>query len=136
MLNTMPAVLHTYFENAVGRLLEHPVEQYILVEYRTGPRKLSELQAFLNHAGQILAQRGWDNVQRHEGMMAACTPEEIAWITEYWNTKTHCRTDLYGAMLLPHDVFAQLSWKGSGSTMQPLTVPSRRVRQANSARRC
>jgi hypothetical protein len=127
MLNPIPTVLHTYFENAVGRLLEHPVEQYVLVEYRTGPRQLSELQAFLNHAGYLLAQRGWDSVQRHEGMMAAFTPEEIAWITEYWYTKTHLPTDLYGAMLLPHDIFALLSWKGSGPTMQPLVIPSRRT---------
>jgi hypothetical protein len=135
MLNHMPAVLHTYFENAVGRLLEHPVEQYISVEYHAGPRQLSELQAFLNHAGQLLAQRGWDNVQRHEGMMAACTPEEVAWITEYWNTQTHRRTYLYGAMLLPHDVFAHLSWKATGSTMQPLTVPNRRANQVSPARK-
>jgi hypothetical protein len=124
MLSPIPTVLHTYFENAVGRLLEHPVEQYVLVEYRTGPRQLSELQAFLNQAGQLLAQRGWDNVQRHEGMMAAFTPAELAWITEYWSSKTHRPTDLYSAMLLPHDIFAQLSWKASGPTMQPLSVLS------------
>lgn len=115
-------MLHTYFENPVGRLLEDPVEQYILVEYRTGPRQLGELQAFLNHAGTLLAQRGWDKLQHHKGVMAAFTPEEITWITNYWSTNKHSATDIYGAMLLPHEVFAQLSWKGNGSTMRPLTV--------------
>jgi hypothetical protein len=118
----MPILLHTYFENPVGRLLEHPVERYIQVEYGTGPRQTGELQAFLNHAGQLLAQHGWDKLQHHEGKMAALTPEEVTSITDYWSTQKHSSTDLYGAMLLPHEVFAQLSWKGKGSTMQPLTV--------------
>ncbi len=124
MLSPVPTLLHTYFENPVGRLLEHPVEHYILVEYSTGPRQLTELQAFLNQAGQLLAQRGWDKLHSHQGMMGAFTQEEIAWITEYWSTKKHHPTDLYGAMLLPHEVFAHLSWKGNGSTMRPLTIPS------------
>jgi hypothetical protein len=117
MINSMPTVLHTYFENAVGRLLEHPVEQYISVEYYTGPRQLDELQSFLNQAGQLLAQRGWDKLRSNKGMMAAFTAEELAWIIEYWSKKTYLPTDLYAAMLLPHDVFARLSWKGTGLTM-------------------
>jgi hypothetical protein len=120
--NPASTSLHTYFENPVGRLLEHPVERYIQVEYRTGPRQTGELQAFLNHAGKLLAQHGWDKLQHHEGKMAALTPEEVTSITDYWSTQKHSSTDLYGAMLLPHEVFAQLSWKGKGSTMQPLTV--------------
>jgi hypothetical protein len=117
-----PTLLHTYFENPVGRLLEHPVEHYIQVEYHTGPRQLGELQAFLNHAGKLLAQRGWDKLQHHEGRMPALTPEEVTLITDYWSNQKHSSTDLYGAMLLPHEVFAQLSWKGKGLTMKPLTV--------------
>jgi hypothetical protein len=50
--------------------------------------------------------------------MTALTTEEVEWLTGYWRTKPQQRTDmLYGALLLPHDVFARLSWKGSsGST--------------------
>lgn len=114
--------LHTYFENPVGRVLEHPVEHYIQVEYRTGPRRLGELQAFLNHAGELLAQHGWDKLQHYEGSMDALTPEEVTAIANYWSTQKHSSTDLYGALLLPHEVFAQLSWKGNGSTMPPLTT--------------
>jgi hypothetical protein len=120
--NPASTLLHTYFENPVGRVLEHPVEHYIQVEYHTGPRKLGELQAFLNHAGELLAQRGWDKLQHHEGKMAALTPEEITLLSTYWSTQKHSPTDLYGAMLLPHDVFAQLSWKGNGLTMRPLST--------------
>lgn len=104
--------LSTYFENPVGRLLEHPVSNCISVEYSQGPRKPSELQAFLTEAGQLLAARGWDKLLGDQTLMAPFTPEETEWITDYWQTKKPKRTDLlYGAMLLPHDVFAQLSWK-------------------------
>ena len=122
MHSPVPTLLRTYFENPVGRVLEHPTEQYIQVEYRTGPRKMGELQAFLNHAGALLAQHGWDKLQQHAGGIAALTPEEIESLTSYWSTQTHSSTDLYGAMLLPHEVFAQLSWKGNGATMRPLAT--------------
>jgi hypothetical protein len=56
--------------------------------------------------------------------MATLTPEEIALTTDYWFTQKHFPTDLYGALLLPHEVFAQLSWKGDGSTMRFLALPS------------
>jgi hypothetical protein len=117
MIQSLPIGLHTYFENAVGRLLEHPVERYITVEYHTGPRQLGELQAFLSHAGRLLAQHGWDQLRSAKGMMAAFTADELVWIIDYWSTKTHRSTDLYSAMLLPHDVFARLSWKGTSSTI-------------------
>lgn len=110
---TLPTALRTYFENPVGRLLEHPAGDYIEVEYGTGPRQLSELQAFLTQAGRLLARRGWDKLLGGRGQMASFTPEEIEWVTEYWRTRTQRRTDLlYGAMLLPHEVFAHFSWKG------------------------
>jgi hypothetical protein len=123
MLPAVPTGLHTYFENAVGRLLEHPKEHYILVEYLTGPRQLRELQAFLTHAGQLLAQHGWDRVQQ-QGTMPAFTPAERTWLTAYWATKTHQPADLYAAMLLPHDVFAHLSYQGRPSPRPSTPLPS------------
>jgi hypothetical protein len=118
---TLAATPHTYFENSVGRLLEDPAGQYISVEFHTGPRQLSELQAFLSHAGQLLAHRGWDKLRTHQSLMGAFTPEEIEWITGYWRKKTQqCTNMLYGALLLPHEVFAHLSWKGGRSAAIPL----------------
>lgn len=122
MLAAVPTDLRIYFENAVGRLLEHPVEQYLLVEYGTGPRQPLELQAFLTHAGQLLAQRGWDRVQQ-QGVMPAFTPAERAWITTYWATNMHHPIDLYAALLLPHDVFVQLSYQGRPSPLRSTPLP-------------
>ena len=118
----VPTWLRTYFENRVGRVLEHPVKRYILVEYHSGPRLAGELQAFLNHAGELLAQRGWNKLHAHTGTMAALTAEEITSLTDYWATQKYASTDLYSAMLLPHEVFAQLSYRGTGSIMRPLTI--------------
>ncbi|MGI4735794.1 MAG: hypothetical protein ACRYG7_11505 [Janthinobacterium lividum] len=113
MFNTMPAItLQVRFENSVGRLLEHPAGHYIAVEYCNGPRQLSDLQAFLMHAGQLLARCGWDKLLGQSGLMAAFTPEETEWVTTHWRNKKQYHTDmLYGALLLPHEVFAHLSWK-------------------------
>ncbi len=104
------ATLRLYYENSVGRLLEQPAGQYVVVQYHPGPRKLNELQAFLTHAGQLLSRQGWHKLLGDQRLMAPFTPEEIAWVTEYWLTSAQRRTsELYGAVLLPHDVFARLS---------------------------
>ncbi|RZJ58297.1 MAG: hypothetical protein EOO55_01155 [Hymenobacter sp.] len=109
---------HIYFENSVGRLLEHPAGQYIAVEYHDGPRQLSELQAFLTHAGLLLARRGWDKLLGQQGIMGAFTPEETEWASQHWRTKTpQPLALLYGALLLPHEVFLHLSWKGGRSAV-------------------
>jgi hypothetical protein len=113
ILNSMvQPLLRLFFENPVGRLLEQPVGGYLVVEYYKGPRKLSDLQAFLTQAGQLLALRGWDRLIANQGQMPAFTPEEAEWVSQYWFTRTQQRTDLlHGAMLLPHDVFERLSWR-------------------------
>ena len=104
------AALRLYFENAVGRLLEQPAGQYVVVLYHAGPRKLSDLQAFLTHAGQLLHRQGWHKLLGDQRWMAPFTLEEVQWVTEYWLTSAQRRTTvLYGAVLLPHDVFARLS---------------------------
>lgn len=104
------ATLRLYFENPVGRLLEQPVGQYVVVEYRPGPRKLNELQAFLTHAKHLLSRQGWHKLLGDQRLMAPFTPEEAQWVTEFWLSTTRWRTTLlYGAVLLPHDVFARLS---------------------------
>jgi hypothetical protein len=103
------STLTLYFENSVGRILENP-KGYLVVEYRPGARKLSDLQALLTHAGHALTRQGWHKMLGDQRLMASFTPEESKWITEYWLTASQLRTTtVYGAVLLPHDVFARLS---------------------------
>ena len=98
-----------YFDNPVGRVLEHP-DGYAHVEFEPGPRLLQHLQAFLIQIGQLLRSRGWNKMFSDQRQMAPFVPEESSWIVDYWlNIAQQGTNAIYGAVLLPHDVFARLS---------------------------
>jgi len=103
MSATSPTLL--YFQNPVGRLLEHP-QGYAVVEYQPGPRQLSDLQGLLAQLVRLLTQRGWDRVLADQRLMQPYTPEESEWIRANWLTRG---VIFRGAILLPHDVFARLA---------------------------
>ncbi|WP_426059761.1 hypothetical protein [Hymenobacter sp. B1770] len=98
-----------YFENAVGRLVEHP-DGYALFRYHPGQRKFSDFQALLTHMSSLLARRRWNRLLGDQRQMSPHTAQETAWIRDVWLGATTRRpSTLYGAMLLAHDVFARLS---------------------------
>lgn len=98
-----------YFENAAGRLLEHP-DGYVIFQYHAGPRKLHHLQALLTHTGQLLNRNGWYKLLGDQRLMAPYTDEESAYIVDYWLRPENQRPGgLYGAVILANDVFARLS---------------------------
>jgi hypothetical protein len=101
--------LPLYFENAAGRLLEHPNE-YVIFQYHPGKREFADLQALLTHTGILLRRNNWYKLLGDQRLMAPFTPEESRWIVEYWLDTRHQRPGgIYGAVLLAHDVFARLS---------------------------
>ncbi|SMB96086.1 hypothetical protein SAMN00120144_0531 [Hymenobacter roseosalivarius DSM 11622] len=100
--------LRIYFENPVGRVLEHP-DGYAYVMYNAGPRKLDDLQSFLTHTSQLLHRRGWCKLLGDQRLMSPFTEEERLWIVDYWITRTADGSQVYGAVLIPEDVFARLS---------------------------
>ncbi|UOQ76347.1 hypothetical protein MUN84_17505 [Hymenobacter sp. 5516J-16] len=100
--------LRLYFENPVGRLLEHP-DGYLVVQYNAGKRKLEELKTFLTQASTLLQQRNWHKLLGDQRVMAAFTEAERVWITENWLTRSTTAHPYYGAVLLAHDVFARLA---------------------------
>ncbi|WP_303310956.1 hypothetical protein [Hymenobacter sp. BT730] len=95
-----------YFENLVGKLLEHP-DGYAIVQYNAGKRQLTDLQSFLTHASQLLHSRSWHRMLADQSAMSPFTEEESAWVKEYWQARSERR--IYGAIVLPKDVFARLS---------------------------
>ncbi|MBX0290701.1 hypothetical protein K3G63_09645 [Hymenobacter sp. HSC-4F20] len=98
-----------YFENPVGRLLEHP-SGYLVVQYGAGKRKFEDMQVYLTKARELLQRRGWYKVLGDQRNMTAFTQEERSWITENWlNKAASPGQPYYGAVLLSHDVFARLS---------------------------
>jgi hypothetical protein len=98
-----------YFGNPVGRVYEHP-DGYAHVVYEPGPRKFHHLQAFLTHTGQLMRRHGWNRLLGDQRLMSPFTEEESTWVVNYWLSAAERGTDMvYGAVLLPHDVFARLS---------------------------
>ncbi len=98
-----------YYENAVGRIWEHP-DGFAVVQYKSGTRQLEYFQAFLTHVGRLLTQRGWARILSDQRPMTAFTPEESAWIVGYWLDQNQQRPDkVYGAVIIPDDMYAQLS---------------------------
>jgi hypothetical protein len=105
----LPPTPKLYFENPVGRVLEHP-DGYVIFQYHAGKRQLSELQALLTHTRNLLVRNNWYRLLGDQRLMAPFTEEESAWIVDYWLDRSRQGPHgLYGAVLLAHDVFARLS---------------------------
>ncbi|QJX47982.1 hypothetical protein HMJ29_13955 [Hymenobacter taeanensis] len=95
-----------YFENAMGRILEHP-NGYVLIRYHPGKRSLVDLQEFLTHVGRLLQLRNWHKLLSDQRLLSPLTEEEQALILDYWQARhfTFGATD--GAVLLSHNVHSQ-----------------------------
>ena len=101
--------LSIYFENAVGRLLEHP-DGYAIFQYHPGKRQLSDLQALLAHTGRLLRRNQWHRILGDQRLMAPFTDEESAWIVTYWLDPANQPPGvLFAAVVLANDVFARLA---------------------------
>jgi hypothetical protein len=97
------------FENAVGRLLEHP-EGYVAFECHAGPRKLSDLQGLLVHVGLSLQQHSWHKVLWNQCVMAPFTKVENTWIIDYWvYFATRYPKGLQVAIVQARDVYTRLA---------------------------
>lgn len=103
------AGLPVYFQNAVGRLLEHPAG-YIVFQYNPGKRVLADFQALLTQAGLLLRRNRWHRILADQRLMAPFTDGETAWASTYWLAPTNQPSGgLFAAVLLANDVFARLA---------------------------
>jgi hypothetical protein len=120
--STLAVDSHLHFENAVGRVIAHPQGHYVAIEYYAGPRQPSELQTFLVEAGSVLLRWGWNSLLTTHLSMPSFTQEEIEEIRNYWQLNAPQRPGiLYGALLLPHSVFARLSFSRSATSFTSLS---------------
>jgi hypothetical protein len=98
-----------YFENSVGRLLEHP-EGFVIFQYHPGQRQLSDLQALLTHTRNLLERNQWHRMLGDQRQMVPYSDEERAWIISHWLDSSRQRPGgIYGAVILASDIFARLS---------------------------
>jgi hypothetical protein len=98
-----------YFNNAAVRVLEHP-HGFAIFQYLPGPRTLTDLQAAVTHVNRLLLRRAWGRVLNDQRQMVPFTPEESAWVHNYWHT--HLDQHPHGitsAVIVAQDVFARLA---------------------------
>ncbi|MCB2409580.1 hypothetical protein [Hymenobacter lucidus] len=101
--------LPIYYQNAIGRLYEHP-DGYVVVDYNAGSRLKPDYVAFLQHLEHLLKRRGWNKMLANQRLMAPFTEEERGWIRGQWLTVSHAvQREMVAAVLLPEDVFARLA---------------------------
>lgn len=77
-VSTYSTNLSLYFENAAGRLLEHP-DQYVILQYHPGKRAFTDLQALLTHTGILLRRNSWHKLLGDQRLMTPFTEEGSKW---------------------------------------------------------
>ncbi|MBD2767590.1 hypothetical protein IC235_06760 [Hymenobacter sp. BT664] len=101
--------MRLYFENSVGRVLEHP-DGYALVRYAAGQRDFAFFRAFLTHTGHLLRRYGWHQLLADQRATAPFTDEERTWVHEYWRARSERGGDeLHSAVILPQGLLNRLS---------------------------
>jgi hypothetical protein len=114
------SALRIYFENPTGRVLEHP-DGYAVIQYHAGSRDMFELQAFLQHTGHLMHQRGWHRLLSDHRVMEPFAPEERDWILGYWLTRqTEGSGPIVGAGVYPPEQVARLP---AAQTQQAAQLP-------------
>jgi hypothetical protein len=98
-----------YFENAVGRILEHP-EGYAWVLYKETPRSITELRSLLTHLGHLLLRRQWRRILVDMHLIQPLSePEKQFLIDEWYSRKIARPQQLCVAYIAARDAIARLS---------------------------
>ena len=114
-----------YFENATGRLFEHP-DGYIFFEYRPGKRALGDFQALLTHTSLLLRRNHWHCILADQRLMTPFTEPETAWVTTFWlDPANQPAGGLHAAVILADDVFARLATSMMRQTLQSAALTYR-----------
>ncbi|UOQ69868.1 hypothetical protein [Hymenobacter volaticus] len=98
-----------YFENAIGRITEHP-EGYAFVLYYNVPRQLNDLRALLMHLGQLLLRRGWHRILVDMYSIQPLTEPEKAMLAKEWYGGVIARPQrICTAFIMAKDAVTRLS---------------------------
>ena len=107
-----------YFDNAAGRVLEHP-DGFAVVKWHAGGRQLADFKAVLNHLDRLLRLRNWSKLLADQRELTPFTPAESTWVVEEWLPRAVGEGPYrYAAVILPLDVFARLATKSVLSASQ------------------
>ncbi|TPG65543.1 hypothetical protein [Hymenobacter nivis] len=103
------AARSVYFENAVGRIWEEPMN-YLRLDYYATPRDEMAFRALLTHALQAMVRRGWGKMLIDQRKMVPYSDAERAWLVGEWLPRAIREGSYrYGAVLLAENPFARVS---------------------------
>lgn len=98
-----------YFENAVGRILEHP-DGYAWVLYKDAPRTITEFRALLTHLGQLLLRRRWSRILVDMHLIQPLSELEKQFLIAEWYSRIIARPEkVCVAYVAARDAIARLS---------------------------
>lgn len=99
-----------YFQSEAGLLLQHAAG-YAELRYLPVKRSPTALATLLTRLGQLLLERGWTKFLADNRQMTPLTVAEKEWFVSQWLGQRVPRpAPLLGVVVMPHDVFARLSF--------------------------
>ncbi|TGD82564.1 hypothetical protein [Hymenobacter wooponensis] len=98
-----------YFENAMGRILEHP-NGYALIRYHSGKRTLADVQDLLTNLGRLLQKRGWFKMLSDQRLLSPLSEEEQALALDYWQNRHFLFGATVGAVIMANNQSTRLSF--------------------------
>src|SRR5689334_9063262 len=102
-------MLRLSFENAMGRIFEHP-NGFVLLRYHPGKRTLLDVQDYLWHTGQLLHRKSWRKMLSDQRLLSPFTTEEQALILDFWYARQFTAGPTIGAVLIANNAFTRLSF--------------------------
>lgn len=73
-----------YFQNAAGKVFEHP-EGYAYVQMAASmARESREITALIAHTSRLLLLRNWHRLLADQQLMLPLHREEKKWLVDYW----------------------------------------------------
>lgn len=98
-----------YFENNLASISSHPTG-YAQLTYHAGKCALEDLEAVLQHTGNLLQRRRWSRLLEDQQQLVPLTAEQQQVVSEYWQRQTHVLGhSLCVATVLAQNVFARLA---------------------------
>lgn len=98
-----------YFENNLASISSHPTG-YVQLSYHAGKHAQEDLQAVLQHTGDLLKRRRWSRLLEDQQKLVPLTAEEQQMMSGYWQRQTHVLGhSLSVATVLAQNVFSRLA---------------------------
>jgi hypothetical protein len=98
-----------YFENNLASISSHPAG-YVQLTYHAGKCVVEDLEAALQHTGDLLQRHRWTRLLEDQQQLVPLTAEQQQVMSGYWQRQTHVLGhSLCVATVLAQNVFSRLA---------------------------